>query len=165
MVKEKFREFKNYILSSGIPLEVYISNLLAKHGWIILEEIPFYFENKMTKEFEKSTTEIIGRDFIKLWDKKNKTPDIQFDVNVECKYRAPSTSWIFFGSRPALDYAQTISGTQSQIEVRDYMPSHIPTFYPAKSREQKNKGFDLYQCIEETITKHLSDFTPASRVL
>lgn len=154
MEKKKFKKFKNYLLSSSIPLEVSVSNLLAEHGWTILEETPFYLKNPITGEVEKSKTEIIGRDRVKIWDKR-KIPDIYFDVNIECKYRNPSTYWIFFGSS---------SATWGFAKSRDaYIPSHIPTFYPKKSKKLVENENKLYLCVHDTIEKHLSDFTVASR--
>lgn len=153
-----FKEFKNYLLSSGIPLEVHISNLLAKHGWIVLEEIPFYLENQITGEVEESTAEIIGRDTVKPWGKRKKIPDIHFDVNVECKYRRPSTCWLFFGSSRALGFAQ-------DKPKHLYTPSDIPTFYPSKSRKFEEKEFKLYSRFHDVIWKHLSDYSIASRVV
>lgn len=158
MEKGKFKEFKNYLLSSGIPLEVYISNLLAKHGWIILEEEPFYIENPITGEVEGSITEIIGRDPETFLDKRKEIPGIHFDVNVECKYRNPSISWTFFGSARALYSAQSELGGFP-------FPSHIPQFYPLKSRKYEKNEIKLYDRIVAIMGEYLSDFAIASRAV
>ncbi len=121
MKKQEFKKSKIQLLSSGIPLEVNISNLLEKKGWIVLEEMPFYLKSDVTGEVERSTTEIIGRKVFNFSGKGLGTLQIHFDVDVECKYRNPSTDWVFFGSNSVVSFSNYIKNI-------DYFATNVPVF-------------------------------------
>lgn len=147
MDKEEIKKFKEAILSSGIILEAEISDKLSKNNWIVVEEIPFYIENKITSKIEKSTTEVIGR----RWFKINEKESLHIDINAECKYRKPGTQWAFFTNEKVKDY----------IERPESSP---PLCVFCFKRNQESKiGKELAIKIEKTLKEILKEFPTASR--
>lgn len=84
-MKAESTKWKDYLLKSGIPLEYEVMQYLQQKGCVGNYEHTYMRndENGIPNEFSFDITSsfIKGRNF--------------FDLMIECKYRDPSTNWIF----------------------------------------------------------------------
>ena len=82
---KKETKWKDFLLKSGIPLEYEVMYLLNQHGCVGNYEYTYLREdeNEVINEFsyDINASYIKGNDF--------------FDLMIECKYRDPSTNWVF----------------------------------------------------------------------
>lgn len=85
MTNPKNNKWKDYFLKSGVPLEYEIKNLLDKYGCLTA------FENSyLRKDKSNILTEFSYDINSTLVEESN-----FFELMIECKYRDPSTDWIF----------------------------------------------------------------------
>lgn len=164
MKESEFGKFKIHLLSSGIPLEVTVSNLLENKGWLILEEMPFYLKNDVTGGIERSTTEIIGRNFFNFSGTGLGDLKICFDIDVECKYRNPSTDWVFFGSNSVISFSNYIKNHDYFSTNIPAFSANIPTFWPRRDGN-KEVEYKIYRKFVGVLKEYLENFNLASRAV
>ncbi|PKP23042.1 MAG: hypothetical protein CVU05_01305 [Bacteroidetes bacterium HGW-Bacteroidetes-21] len=84
-MKKEYSKWKDFLLKSSIPLEYEVMQLLSENGCVGNYEYTYLREdeNEVINEFsyDIDASYIKGGDF--------------FDLMIECKYRDPSTNWIF----------------------------------------------------------------------
>ena len=84
------KDWKNLLLSSGIPLEYSIKNIFEKFGIYRSSEFSYIKRNK----YGQDTTFSVDRHASKLLHS-----NIYIDFFVECKYRHDNVKWIFTPSK------------------------------------------------------------------
>lgn len=100
-------KWKDYLLKSGIPLEYEVKELLDKRGCIT------HFEQSYLRPDKNNIINEFSFDIGAAYK-----PDLAFfDLLIECKYRHPSTNWIFLP-----DYTTPIGEmtTSSFMHVNDH---------------------------------------------
>ena len=142
---DSLKEIKNSMLTSGIPLESSVAARLVELKWIVLENLPILLANKDTRRLPiKSEGDVLAR----KWSKGS--PRVLLDLAIECEYRNPSTSWIFFKS-------QKYSSSHPEVYT-----SYLTTF---KRRTSKNTRLQSIAYADKLISPLFGQIRPQSKAL
>lgn len=125
------KNWKDFLLRSGLPLENDVSRLLNKYKCVGGYEYSYLREDEQNREKEFSFD--IDSSYIQ--------DNHFFNLLIECKHRHPSTTWVF---TPAFGYRQpNRTDFTHPIDYFIEQKFQFPSFYPEEVGPVCGKGIEL----------------------